>query len=109
MGWRGERLETLILQRLTLLSPEAIDRIVSYVDNINFTGLGVLGALFLFVTFLSLVTSIEGAFNAIWDHSPTRTLGRRITDYFGVMVVAPVLLAVAVSLTSFPATSSSMT
>ena len=58
------------------------------------------GATFLFVTFVSTVTTVESAFNAIWDHAPQRTLGRRITDYFGVMVVAPLLLAVAVSVTA---------
>jgi membrane protein len=100
LGWRGARLERIILDRVTVLSPEAIDTIVTYIDNINFTGIGVFGAVFLFVTFVSTVTTVESAFNAIWDHAPARTLGRRITDYFGVMVVAPVLLAVAVSLTA---------
>jgi membrane protein len=100
LGWRGERLESLILDKVTLLSPEAIDTIVSYIDATNFTGLGVFGAAFLLVTFISVVTNIEGAFNAIWDNTPGRTLGRQVTDYFGVMVIAPVLLAAAISLTA---------
>ena len=63
-------------------------------------GSGVFGAAFLFVTFVSMVSRVESAFNAIWDHAPRRTIGRRIVDYFGVVVVAPVLVAVAVSFTA---------
>jgi membrane protein len=100
LGWSGARLEALILDKMTLLSPDAIDTIVAYIDKINFTGLGVIGGLFLFVTFISVVTNVESAFNAIWDNAPSRTFGRRVVDYFGVMVVAPVLLAAAVSLTA---------
>ena len=100
LGWHGTRLEGLILGKVTILSPEAINLIVSYIDNINFTGLGVFGGAFLFFTFVSVVTNVEGAFNAIWGHAPSRTFGRRVTDYFGVMVVAPVLLVIAMSMTA---------
>jgi len=97
LGWHGARLETLVLSKATLLSPQAIDTIVSYVDNVNFAGLGVLGAGFLLVTFASVVSSVEGAFNAIWDDVPGRTLGRRISHYFAVLVIAPILLVLTLS------------
>ena len=100
LGWHGDRLEGLILNRVTILSPEAINLVVSYIDNINFAGLGVFGAAFLFVTFLSVVTNVEISFNAIWGHVRARTVGRRFIDYFGVMAVAPLLLIVATSLTA---------
>jgi membrane protein len=100
LGWHGERLETLILSKATLLSPEAIDTIVSYVDNVNFAGLGAIGGVFLLVSFASLVGSIETAFNAIWDDVPARTWTKRLSHYFGIIVIAPMLLVVALSSTA---------
>ncbi len=100
LGWRGDRLEELILSRATLLSPDAIELIVSYIDNTSFAGLGVIGGSILFMTFVSVMTNIEGSFNAIWDDASPRTFARRITDYFSVLLVAPILLVVATSLTA---------
>jgi membrane protein len=100
LGWRGERLEELILKRTTVLSPEAITTVVSYVERVNFTGLGVMGGVFLLATLVSVIGSVELAFNAIWGGVPPRTLGRRVVTYLGVIVVAPVLLAVATTLTA---------
>ncbi|RMF23213.1 MAG: YihY family inner membrane protein [Deltaproteobacteria bacterium] len=100
LGWSGERLESLILGRATILSPEAIRIIVSYIDHTNFAGLGVIGGSLLFVTVISLLTNVEMSFNAIWGDVPARPLLRRVSNYLAVVVVAPVLLAVATSLTA---------
>jgi len=100
LGWRGDRLEEMILSKATLLSPDAISVIVSYIDKTNFAGLGAVGGSVLFLTFVSVLTNIEGSLNAIWGNVSPRPLARRIMDYFGVMVIAPVLLAVATSLTA---------
>lgn len=99
LGWRGERLEALILSRATVLSPEAIQTVVEYIDNTNFAGLGVIGGFVLFVTVLSVMANIEQAFNAIWGNATPRSPLRRITDYFGVMILCSVLLGVAASAT----------
>jgi membrane protein len=100
LGWRGDRLEELILGKATLLSPDAISLIVSYIDNTSFAGLGAIGGSILLLTFVSVMTNIESSFNAIWDDAAPRSLIRRITDYFSVLLIAPILLAVATSLTA---------
>jgi membrane protein len=100
LGWRGDRLEELILGKATLLSPDAIELIVSYIDNTSFAGLGVIGGSILLLTFVSVMTNIEHSFNAIWGDASPRTLVRRVTDYFSVLLIAPILLAVATSLTA---------
>ena len=100
LGWHGERLEALILSRATVLSPEAIETVVHYIDNTNFAGLGVIGGCLLFFTFLSVMANIEHAFNAIWGNATPRSLVRRITDYFGVMILTSVLLGIAASMTA---------
>jgi membrane protein len=100
LGWHGERLEALILSRVTVLSPEAIETVVHYIDNTNFAGLGVIGGCLLFFTFLTVMANIEHAFNAIWGNATPRSPMRRITDYFGVMVLTSVLLGIAASMTA---------
>jgi membrane protein len=99
LGWKGERLEALILSRATVLSPEAIQTVVHYIDNTNFAGLGVIGGCVLFLTVLSVMANVEQAFNAIWGNVTPRTPFRRVTDYFGVMILSSILLAVAASIT----------
>jgi membrane protein len=100
LGWRGSRLEELILSRATVLSPDAIQTVVQYIDNTSFAGLGAAGAAILLFTFVSVMANIEEAFNAIWGNVAPRTVFRRVTDYFGVMLVAPLFLAVAASATA---------
>ena len=100
LGWRGSRLEEVILSRATVLSPEAIQTVVHYIDNTSFAGLGIAGAAMLLFTFVSVMANIEEAFNAIWGNVAPRSVFRRFTDYFGVMLVAPLLLAVIGSATA---------
>jgi membrane protein len=100
LGWHGERLEALILSRATVLSPDAIETVVQYIDNTNFAGLGVIGGCILFFAFLSVMANIEHAFNAIWGNATPRSLIRRITDYFGVMILTSLLLGIAASMTA---------
>ncbi len=98
MGWEGERLESYALERIGVLSPEAIKLVVSYIDNTSMAGLGVIGGSFLLVTFISVMATVEGSFNAIWGGVPSRTMVRKIGEYVAVLFTAPLLLAVATSL-----------
>jgi membrane protein len=97
LGWTGERLETLLLQRATILSPEAVTTVVSWVDNISITGLGLMGALFAIVSSVSLLLQIEDAFDTVWGSPEGRGRVRRASDALILIVFAPVLVAVAAS------------
>jgi membrane protein len=52
------------------------------------------------VTVVSLMGSIEQAFNAVWGVRETRTIQRRFSDYLSVVIVGPILLLAATSMTS---------
>lgn len=97
LGWSGERLEALLLQRATVLSPEAVTTIVSWIDNISITGLGLMGALFAIASAFSVLQQIESAFDVIWGSPDARGRVRRTADALVLIVFAPVLLAVAAS------------
>ncbi len=105
-GWSGERLEPILLERLTLLSPEAVATIVSYIDHTSITGLGLIGGLFLVGSALSVMRQVEISLDAIWGNPRPRGLVRRSADSLALLVVAPLLLALAASLTAAVRTSS---
>ncbi len=93
-------LEPLLLQVAGESSRETVSQIIGYVNNTNVKSLGVVGLLFLLVTVVSLLSTIEDAFNNIWGVLETRSLQRRFSDYLSVVVVGPLLLMVAMSMTS---------
>jgi membrane protein len=90
----------MLIAQLTRVSPEAGEWILSTVEQVNFTQLGTIGAAVLFLTTLLGLFSIERTFNQIWGVTRARSLDRRITDYLAVLVIAPVLLGAALSLTT---------
>ena len=94
------RLEPLILERVTAGSQEVVSRIVSSINNTNMASLGAIGLVALVVTVLSLLGNIEEAFNAIWGVREDRSLSRKLSDYMSVLISAPLLLLVAASVTT---------
>jgi membrane protein len=60
--------------------------------------LGTLGAAVLFATTILTVGNVERAFNDIFGVRLQRTWTRRLPDYLAVLVVAPLLVGVALSL-----------
>ncbi|MDD2855648.1 MAG: YihY/virulence factor BrkB family protein, partial [Desulfuromonadaceae bacterium] len=89
-----------LLQQLAGDSEETISRIIAYVNNTNMKSMGAIGLVMLVLTVVSLMGSIEEAFNAVWGVSETRSLHRRFSDYLGVVIVGPILLLAATSMTS---------
>lgn len=89
-----------VLQKLAGDSQETISRIIAYVNNTNFKSIGAIGVLALVVTVITLLENIEMAFNTIWGVRETRSLQRRFSDYLSVVVVGPILILVATSMTS---------
>lgn len=89
-----------LLQQIAGDSQETIARIIGYVNNTNVKSMGAIGLVTLIMTVIALLGSIEEAFNAVWGVAETRTLQRRFSDYLSVVVVGPILLLVATSMTS---------
>ncbi len=88
------------LQRIAGDSEETISRIVDYVNNTNVKSMGAIGLVMLVLTVISLMGNIEEAFNAVWGVRETRSVQRRFSDYLSVIIVGPILLLAATSMTS---------
>lgn len=87
-----------VIDQIAAASPEAADKIREMVSGANITGLGTLGAATLFLTTVLGISNIEHALNHIWGVKQDRPWARRLPDYLAVLIVAPLLLGVGLSM-----------
>jgi membrane protein len=93
-------LEILVLNHLALGSEAAVDAIFTYISNTNMAKLGTFGVMFLLVTVLTLLNSIEKSFNYIWRVNETRSMARLFADYLSITIFGPILILAAISMTT---------
>jgi membrane protein len=74
------------------------DSVMSFVANMRGDVLGSIGLIFLTYTVLSTIQKVETSFNFVWRVDRPRSLVRRFSEYLSVMIVGPILLAVALGL-----------
>ena len=94
------RLAPLILTQVAAGSEVVVSRILSYINNTNMGSLGAIGLATLLFTAISMLGSIEDAFNVAWGVSETRSFYRKFSDYLSVLLSAPLLLLAATSITT---------
>jgi len=81
-------------------APGAAGEIRALVERVDFTGFGTLGAAVLFATTVLGLGTVEGSLNDVWGVASGRGFARRFADYLAVLVVAPLLGGLALSLGS---------
>jgi len=81
-----------------LAIPGARETVLPYVRNVDLSGFGTVGAALLLLTTVLALRHGEHAVNSIWGVVRGRSWTRRFTDYLAVLIVAPLLLAVSLSL-----------
>ncbi len=74
------------------------ESVMQFVTNMRGDVLGSLGLGFLVYTVITTIQKIEASFNFVWRVERPRSVGRRFTEYLSVMIVGPILLAVAIGL-----------
>jgi membrane protein len=97
------RMEPMLLELLAPLGEkgkEVTAYLIGFVDKMSAGALGSVGLVTLFITVLSLMGTIEDAFNRIWHVKAPRKLARRFSDYSSVIVVGPVLVVAALTITA---------
>ncbi len=93
-------LEPRILSGLAAGSQEIAGRIIQYINNTKMGSVGAVGLVALIVTVVTLLGNIEEAFNDIWGVTETRSYSRKFSDYISVVVITPILLLAATSVTT---------
>ncbi len=99
-------LQPLIVEKLNVGGGQVADVILGYINNTQVTQLGAVGLAFLIVAVVSLLTNVEQTFNHIWGVKDVRPMLRRFADYLSVILVGPLLIISAISMTSTLASNS---
>ncbi|HTV94486.1 MAG TPA: YhjD/YihY/BrkB family envelope integrity protein [Steroidobacteraceae bacterium] len=79
-------------------SEQVTQTVLTFVNNMRGGVLGSIGLVFLTYTVISTVQKVEAGFNFVWRVHRQRTLTRRFTEYLSVMIIGPILLALALGL-----------
>lgn len=96
------QIEPMLQNMLAALGPRGVEisqRVVEFVDNTKVGVLGSIGLALLIYFVVSLVQKIEANLNYIWHIAQPRSLAQRFSDYISVILVGPVLVFSALSLT----------
>lgn len=108
---RGFGFQDLLTQNIFHYFPaqhKAIATALTFVDsylqeasNGIFVGVGILVLLW---TLISLLSTIEEAFNNVWDIKKDRTIYQKITDYISICVLIPILMVCSSGVSIFMST-----
>jgi membrane protein len=74
------------------------ESVLQFVANMRGDLLGSIGLAFLVYTVITTIQKVEASFNFVWRVQRPRSFGRRFIEYLSVMILGPILLAVAVGL-----------
>lgn len=78
-----------------------IDQVVEVVGSTNFATLGWLGLAALILIAVMVLGSMETSFNRIWAVKRSRNILRRIANYISILVVVPILMGLAGTVSAF--------
>ena len=89
------QLEPVLLNLLQPLGERAAEitrQLLTFVGNMKVGVLGAVGLGVLFYTVFSLMHKLVGAINYTWNTDHAGSLRQRVTDYFALLLIGPVLL-----------------
>lgn len=96
-------LEPVLAEFLRPLGAQATEisaKVMAFVENVQVGVLGSVGIALLFYTAISLIQKVESSFNFIWRIEHQRSFTQRLGEYFGVLMVGPVLVFLALGLSA---------
>ncbi|HEX3914953.1 MAG TPA: YihY/virulence factor BrkB family protein [Steroidobacteraceae bacterium] len=79
-------------------SDQLTESVLQFVRNMRGDLLGSIGLAFLVYTVVTTIQKVEASFNFLWRVDRPRSFLRRFTEYLAVMILGPILLAVALGL-----------
>ena len=93
-GFGFENIVTSLLQNGIIGENESLNAVMQFIDGyMQYVSSGAfigIGLLFLLFSVYSLADGIESNLNAIWHVKKSRGMGRKITDYFSLILLIPI-------------------
>jgi membrane protein len=74
------------------------ESVLQFVSNMRSDLLGTLGLGFLVYTVVTTIQKVENSFNFLWRVARPRSFARRIAEYLSLMILGPIVVAVALGL-----------
>jgi len=103
----AQMLETQIVEKLQgqeQVASQAINFANALLENTKGGVVAGVGVAVLFWSVIKVLGNIEKSFNAIWGVKEARSIGRKFSDYLSIMLLCPVMLISAGSITVFIST-----
>ena len=90
-----------ILEQLgPVFNMEVREKLFTFIGKVNFKTMGATGLGAFLVTIILTFNAVERSLNAIFDVKTSRSLIRRVTDYFTMIFFTPLLLGIIISTTT---------
>jgi membrane protein len=98
-----ERIQSFVFENFVPATSEVIqEHLNQFVERAS--RMSAIGVVFVLVTAVLMMLSIDGALNAIWGTTRKRTLARRLLSYWTVLTLGPLLMTASVAVTSYVVT-----
>ena len=95
------KFQELLFKYLVTDSVSAVtDYISRFIGNINAGAISAIGTAVLILTAVLLLITVEDAFYAIWNVKLKRGLKDRFTNFFTIIILGPILIALSISITT---------
>ena len=97
-------LRTFILEKLEgqeQVAAQVVEFARALLENVKGGLVAGIGVVILFYTVIKIFSHIESAFNDIWGITRSRSLGRKITDYFSMTLICPIFFIISSTGTVF--------
>lgn len=105
---KGFGFETMLQNRLIEQAPDqqaltlqVIEMSQHMLDSTKGGIVAGFGMVILFWTVLKVISDIENSFNQIWKVKKSRTVGRKLSDYLSLMLLAPLMIIAAGSISVY--------
>lgn len=93
-GFGFEKIVTNLLENGIMKQNDSVDTVMKFIDGyLQYASSGAfigIGLLFLLFSVYSLADGIETNLNSIWHVKQARGMGRKITDYFSLLLLIPI-------------------
>jgi membrane protein len=87
-----------LLEPLGEQGVEITDKFMSFVENVRGGVLGSISLAIVIYTAIAMVQKVEESFNYVWYVGRRRSFARRFTEYTVVMLIGPVVIAIALGM-----------